>query len=98
MRSIHELLTAERHGDAGADVIAESDRAHERCAVDAESLARDQCGRYDSAARMRERGRMRVVGLVGLCEDAIRESGFDRPAHYIRADDRGHLFAAVGAG
>ncbi len=95
MRFVHEVLTAKRHGNAGADVITQSDGAQKLRAADGETLSRRECGGHHGAARMRQRRRVRIVGFVGLSEHAIGERRFDGTAEEIRADHRGHFFAAV---
>ena len=95
VRCVHEVLAAKRHGNARADVIAESDGAQKLRPADAESFSRRQRRGHHGAARMRQRRRVRIVGFVGLREHAIGERGFDRPAEDIRADHRGDFFAAV---
>ena len=79
------LLTTERRGEARADVVAERDGAQEARAVDAEAFAGGKCRRDDGRAGMRQRQRMRVVGLVRVGEDAVDEGGFDRPDDEVEA-------------
>ncbi len=98
MRFVHELLPAQGHRDARANVVPERDGAQELRAIGGEAFSGGQCRRDDGAARMRERRRVRIVGLVGLGQDAIRERGFDRAAKHIGSDHGGDFLAAVSSG
>jgi hypothetical protein len=44
------------------------------------------------------RGSVRVVGLVGMGQHAIRERRFNGAAQKVGADDGGNLFAAISTG
>ena len=81
--SDHVLLAAKRRRDTRSDVVAERDRAQEAGAVDAESFAGGQRRRHDGGAGMRQRRRMRVVGLVRMGEHAVDERGFDGTADEV---------------
>ncbi len=98
MRRHHVLQLAERRGDARTDVVAQDDRADEPVAVDAEFFADREGGRNHGGAGMGLRGRMGVVGFVGMGQEPVAHRGFDRPAQDVRGNDGRDLLAAIGTG
>ena len=98
MRIARERRHAEAHGDARPDVVTERHRAQEMPPVDAERFAHGERRRHHGAAGMGQRGRVRVVGLVGVRQHAVGERGLDRPAQHVGADHGGEALTAVAAG
>ena len=94
---IAKVESAHGHRDARADVIAKNDGAQEMRAADAELFASRKSGGNDRRAGMGLRGRVRIVGLVGVSHHAVGEGRLDGTADDVRGDDRGHAAAAVGA-
>src|ERR1700687_582459 len=89
---------AHAHGNTRANVIPESDRAHEVSSADCVLLAGGK-GRWNNGdTRMRAGRAMRVVGFVGMREHAVRECGFDGAADDVGSDNRGDLLTAIGTG
>ena len=86
---------AHGHGDARADVVAERHGAQEVRAVDAELFAGRESGRHDGRTGMRLRGRMRIVGFIGMRQHPIGEGGFDGAAHCGGRSYRRHFVAGV---
>ena len=84
-----ELDRVQRLRQPAADVVAERDRAKERRAAGALAFRHGERRSDDPAARVRLRGRMRIVGLVGVAEHAVRERRIDRACHDAAAHDRG---------
>ena len=90
-----ELDRVQRLRQPAADIVAERDRAKERGAAGALAFRHGERRSDDPAARVRLRGRMRIVGLVGVAEHAVRERGIGRGRHGAAAHDRGLLRAAL---
>ena len=91
-----ELDRVQRLRQPAADIVAERDRAKERRAARALAFRHGERRSDDPAARVRLRGRMRIVGLVGVAEHAVRERRIDRACHDAAADDRGLFRPAQG--
>jgi len=95
MRGVHEALPAKSHRNARADIVAQCDGAQELRSVGRETFASRERGRHHGAAWMRKRGRVRIIGFIGLGEDTISHGRFDGPAEDIRGYDGADLFASV---
>ena len=65
--------------------------------VDAELFACRQRGGNHRAARMRMRGRVRIVGFIGMRQHPVHHGGFDAAAERRCCRDRRHLFAPLCA-
>ena len=78
MAVLAELVGVERLGQAAADVVAERDRAQERRAVARSRSAIASAAGTMPQPGMRQRRRVRIVGLVGVREHAVGERGVDR--------------------
>ena len=74
--------TADAHGHARPDIIAERDGAKKVSPADAELLRSSECSGHNRSAGMRARRAVRVVGLIGMGEDAIGKCSFEGSAHY----------------
>ena len=92
---VAELKATHGQDYARADVITKRHGAKEPSAVDAELLAGGKRCRYNSAARVRARGVVRVVGLVRMRHNSIRERGIDRRGRNRRPHDRRSAFPGV---
>ena len=84
MPILAEFVRVQRHREARGQVVAHRDRTQQGAAGHAVAFADRQRRRHDAAARVGERRRMRVVGLVGMGQHAIGQRRVDR-----RGDDRG---------
>ena len=84
-----ELVGVERLRQAAADVVAERHRAQQRRAVAPLALGHGKRRRNNAAARMRLRRRMRVIGLVGVGEHAVRQRGIGGSGDDRAADHAG---------
>ncbi len=78
-----ELLSAESHGDASANVIAERHGAKEMRSAGAKLLTGGKGGRNDRAARVGLGRGVGIVGFVGMSQHAVGEGGFDGSAQKI---------------
>src|SRR5262249_7451081 len=92
---VAELKTAHGQDYARAEVLAERHGTTGPSAVDAEWLAGRKRCRYNRAARVRARGVVRVVGLVRMSHDSIRERGINRRGRKRRSHDRRSAFSSV---
>ena len=92
-----ERQAAERIRHARADVVTERDRPNHVHAGNAEHLTRGEGGRHDRAAWMRMRGRVGVVGLIGMREHAVDHRRFHRAAQHVRRCHGRHFLAAARA-
>ena len=77
-------------------VVAERDRANQGFAAAAFSFRNRESCRHDAAARVRKRGRVRIVGLIGVTEHAVRKRRVHRGGDEARADHRRLGRAALG--
>ena len=93
-----KLKPSKGHGNSRSDVVTERDRAKEVSPIDAEELSCRQGSRHDSAAGMRMRWGVRVVGLVSMGQHAIHQSRFRGTAQQIRPYNRRSLLSSIGAG
>ena len=92
------LQRAERRGDARAHVVAKRHGAQKMGPADAELFACRERRGNGRATRMRMRGRVRIVGFIGMREHPVRHRGFQRTAHDVRGRDRRHVLALVRRG
>ena len=92
-----ESADADRHCDAGSNVVAERDGTEETRAINIELLTGRQRGGHDGSAGVGFRRRMRIVGLVRMREHRIRERSFNGSAHHIGCRDGGSLLRRMGA-
>ena len=91
-----KLIRRQRHRQPATDVVAQRDCTQQRHAVAPLALADRQRRRHDAAARMRQRRRVRVIGLVGVRQHAIGERGICRRSDDAAADDARLAGAAQG--
>ena len=83
------------HSHARADVVAQRHRAQEVHTADPKLLAGGQgCGNNRNTW-VRAGGAVRIVGLVGMSQHAVRQCGLDWTAHDIRCHDGRDLFASI---
>ena len=87
----------ERHDEAGADVVAQHQRAQQARAVAVRQLGRRQRRRNDRAAGMEAAAGVRIVGLVGVRAHAVGERRIDRRGDDPAAHHRGLPAAALRA-
>jgi len=77
-----------------ADVITKRNGAQQGGAAGPLALTHRQRRRYDGAARMAQRGRVRIIGFVGVPEHAVGQRGSGRGGDDAAAGDDG-LFVAT---
>ena len=82
-----ELVGIERQREPAADVVTECDCAQQRAPAAAYTLGDRQRRRHHAAARMRERARVRIVGLVGVRKHAVGERCIVHRGQEMAADD-----------
>ena len=75
MPVVAELAGIERQRQPAAYVVAERNRAQQRRPVAPLALGHGERRGHNAAARMRQRRRMRIVGLVGMSQHAVRQRG-----------------------
>jgi hypothetical protein len=75
MAGIEKLPRTERDRHPRANVVAERCGTQKRRAVSAHPFRHRERGGNDAASRVDERGRMRVVSFIGMCQHPSGESG-----------------------
>lgn len=86
MTGSHEVRS-EGQEKAAADVVTERDRGEQLRSRSAIALGYREGREHDGAARMSFCHRLEVVGLVGVREHAVDESGVYRRGHDIGGKD-----------
>ncbi len=81
---------------AHSDIVPKRHSAQEVRPVDAECLGEGKCSRHDGAPRVGAPGAVVVVGLVGLRQRPVHDSGFERSTERIGGNNRCNFLAAIG--
>ena len=92
-----KLIGAERKGRPGADVVAKGDGVEQRLAASPFPFRHRQRRRHDGAAEMTARGKVGIVGLIGVGRHGVGQRRVARRRHDIAADDHRFLRAAEAA-
>src|SRR5919109_3676468 len=88
MPVVAKLIGIKRLRQAAANVISQRHGTQECRTTSSVTLGHCQRRWHDATSRMRERRRMRVIGLVGVSEHAVRQSGIDGGGEDLAANPR----------
>ena len=94
MAGFTKIMRVQRQRQAAAHIVAQRHGAQQLRAVAVLAFAHRQRGGHHATARMRERRRVRIVGLVGVSQHAVGQRRVFRRGHKLAADDHRLLGAA----